>query len=97
MFYDEGRIERTVLAFGIPRFLMGISRLHWGLTLIAGGVLLSSLRWLPPPTNRSIFAWQDQLFGAGLVAVFCYLAGAAFLIQHYRHRHDFDEEEDRRE
>jgi len=77
---------------------MGISRLKWGLALITVGLFLSPLRLLPPPTNIPRYEWQGHLFGAGLVTVACYIGGIAFLIQHYRHRHDYDDEDaDRRE
>jgi hypothetical protein len=77
---------------------MGISRLRWGMTLIAGGLFLSLLGLLPRPANSSLYEWQDYLFGVGLGTIASYIGGIAFLIQHYRHRHDYDDEDaDRRE
>jgi hypothetical protein len=72
---------------------MGISRLKWsGIFLLmglAGGVTSTlELRRAPHSAYQ-----QGKAEGAGFVALICYVASAAFAIQHFRHRHDYDDED----
>jgi hypothetical protein len=72
---------------------MGISRLKWSGILLVMGVMAGfmgsrSLHSAPLDAKR-----EGEALGAGFIAIICYVGSAAFAIQHFRHRHDYDDED----
>ena len=76
---------------------MGISRFQWGIALLGFGAFCGMSSSLLRTRGNMLSAYQEgRMQGAGFVATACFIAGVAFLIQHYRRRHDYDEEDEER-
>ena len=81
---------------------MGASRWQWGLMLLIFGAAFGALFFIPggQPTFGRVLSPEEEgeLFGKAVVTLAFVAAGIAVLVQDYRRRGEYgDEENDRRE
>lgn len=72
---------------------MGVSRLCWSGVLLMVGLRSLAGALLPPPPNESPYVHEGKAMGHGFVAAALLIGSAAFAIQHFRRRHDYDGED----